>query len=182
VHLAQAQDFPIDSVFLFKDEEALFFEQKSKLDPNRAALYSAVLPGLGQAYNGQYWKIPIIYAGGVVLVHYIQYNNKIYNQFLSAQRAVKDNRTDTVNPFEEFAPGRFPVNSIVRNTQSFRRNRDYMMIWAAGYYLLNIAEAHIAAHLKEFEVNEGLSFKLKPTIQPSPLFSQSAGLSLAITF
>ena len=30
--------------------------------PGRATVYSLLLPGLGQAYNGEYWKIPIYWA------------------------------------------------------------------------------------------------------------------------
>ena len=45
--------------------------------PNTAALYSAALPGLGQAYNNKYWKIPIIYGGALVLGYYINYNNQL---------------------------------------------------------------------------------------------------------
>ena len=36
-------------------------ENEDPLRPAKAAFYSAVLPGLGQAYNKRYWKIPLVY-------------------------------------------------------------------------------------------------------------------------
>ena len=46
------------------------------LTPAKAAFYSAVLPGLGQAYNKKYWKIPFVYVAiGTSLYFYIDSNN-----------------------------------------------------------------------------------------------------------
>ena len=172
----------MDSGFLFQDDSVEFFNSVSELDPNKAALYSAVLPGLGQIYNKQIWKVPIIYAGAITFAHFIQYNHELYNQFRTAEIAVGDSRVDTINPFEEVAPGRFSQQSISRNREAFRRNRDFLIILAAATYLIQIAEAHIAAHLKEFDVNETLSVSVHPSIQTSPLFSRSTGLSVVLSF
>ncbi len=178
-----AQDrVEVDSNFLNMSDSAIFFNSKVSLDPNKSALLSAVLPGLGQAYNGQYWKIPIIYGGGMIFAHFIKYNHDLYNQFRTAEIAVKDNRTDTVNPFDAVSPGRYGESSITRNREAFRRNRDFLIILASAFYLVNVAEAHIAAHLKEFDVNESLSLSMRPSIQPTSLFSRSTGVSLVITF
>ena len=172
----------VDSAFLNMPDSVIFFNSLTSQDPNKAALYSGVLPGLGQAYNGQYWKIPIIYGGGMIFVHFIIYNNELYNQFRTAEIAVNDSREDTVNPFEAAAPGRFAERSISLNKEAFRRNRDFLIILASVFYLINVAEAHIAAHLKEFDVNRSLSVSMRPSIQSTSLFSRSAGLSLVITF
>lgn len=180
---AQSEErIKIDSAFLFMQDTAEFFVGLSKIDPVKAALYSAALPGLGQAYNGQYWKIPLIYGGLMGFAHMINRNNKLYNQFRSAQIAISSRRPDLENPFDEFAEGVYSEASINRNAERFRRNRDYMMILAGAFYLINIAEAHIAAHLKEFDINEELSLKLTPSLQSTPLFSRSAGLSLTLRF
>ena len=51
------------------------------LAPAKAAFYSAILPGLGQAYNKRYWKIPIVYAALGAGVYFIIDNNKKYNDY-----------------------------------------------------------------------------------------------------
>jgi len=179
----QGQDYIlVDTTFLNMSEDATFFKSQSTQDPNKAALLSALIPGLGQAYNKQYWKIPIIYTGGMVMAHYIRYNHEIYNAFRTGLIAETDGREETVNPFNEVIPNRYNSDQMQRQLEYFRRNRDYLMIIGGVMYMLNIVEAHIAAHLKEFDINDGLSFKLHPSIQPTPLFSHATGISLKFTF
>lgn len=182
-HIARAQEtIIVDSTFLFTPDSVKFFQSVSEKDPNRAALLSAVLPGLGQAYNGDYWKIPIIYAGFLAVGHIINNNHIWYNEFRTQHIAEVDGIASTVNRFNLNGNANFNSNSLLRNRDAYRRNRDYMMIWAGVLYLLNIAEAHIAAHLKEFELNEALSVKLEPSIERTPLFSQAVGVSLSLKF
>ncbi len=166
-----------DSIFLAASKKEASFQSISTLDPNRAALLSAVLPGLGQAYNGQYWKIPLVYGGIMILGHYIDYNHRIYSEFQNALLADVDDDPNTVNPYEAF--GR---TALIRNRDSFRRNRDYLMIISVGYYLIQIVEAHVSAHLHEFDVNDNLSMLITPAIQPTALFSQSVGLRISLNF
>jgi hypothetical protein len=180
---ANAQEVTIvDSTFLYTPDSVQFFQSISKKDPNRAALLSAVLPGLGQAYNGDYWKIPIIYSGIVVVGHFINYNNRWYNSFRTNLIAEVDQNPATINRFNEVAEGRFLESALTRNRDAFRRNRDFLMIWAGVLYMLNIAEAHIAAHLKEFQINDELALKFEPSIESTPLFSQAVGVSMSLKF
>ena len=182
--LSRAQEFEgIDSAFVnYSGSDTILFQTIVDNDPNKAALYSAVLPGLGQIYNGQAWKVPIIYGAGIIFAHFINYNHEMYNQFRTAQIAILDNKDYTVNPFEAVREGAFTDKNIARNTEFFHRNRDFMIILAVGFYLVNIAEAHIAAHLKEFDVNDALSVSLRPSFKSSPLISRTAGLSLVVSF
>lgn len=177
------EDLVVDSTFLFMPDTSVFFDSQFQIDPLKAALYSAILPGLGQAYNGQYWKIPLIYGGGIAFFHLIRQNHRFYNQFRSAKLALSGTGSAlATNPFEPHAPGVYSSSAIDRNTERYRRDRDYMMILAGVFYLLNIAEAHIAAHLKEFDINDELSVKMRPVIQNHQVFSQSGGLALTLTF
>ncbi len=182
--LCVAQDIEIDSSFVnFKSgKDTVLFQSIVDNNPNKAALYSAVLPGLGQIYNKQAWKVPIIYGGAIIFAHFIRVNHEMYNQFRTAQIAILDNDPSTINPFEANRPGYFTDGNIARNTEFFRRNRDFMIILASAFYLINIAEAHIAAHLKEFDVNDALSLSIEPSFESHPLNSRSAGLSLVISF
>lgn len=175
--LSHGQRNVSDSLFLIR-EDIETIETYSKLDPKKATLFSAILPGLGQAYNNQYWKIPIIYGGGLLIGHYIDYNNRIYNEFRNALIAEADDNDLTVNPYS----GRFSEDALERNRDAFRRNRDMLIIIAGAFYLLNIVDAHVSAHLHEFDINENLSMKVSPSIKSTPLFSQTVGLSISLSF
>lgn len=169
-----------DSTFAELEEmDAALFEEKSDLDPQRAALLSAILPGLGQAYNQQYWKVPIVVSGVIAFGHFINYNNQLYHAFRNAAILEADNDDSTVNPYEGIVS---EEASLVQNRDNFRRSRDYLIILGTAFYLLQIVDAHVSAHLNEFEVNEDLAISIEPTIQSSPLFSQAVGASLVIRF
>lgn len=171
----QAQQ--VDSIDVAKNlDEVETIEMVSKLNPNKAALYSAVLPGLGQAYNGDYWKIPIVYGGGIILLHFINENHELFNTFNNALANISDASDLTVNPFP-----RYNEASLQRRRDFYRRNRDFMIIVGAAYYLLNVVEAHVSAHLKEFNVNENLSMQIKPSMEPVIPGTVSVGMGIAIT-
>ncbi len=175
---SHAQYNKSDSIFLMTNETIYEFKQISKLDPNKAAFLSAILPGLGQAYNNQYWKIPIIYGGGVIFAHYIDYNNRIYQEMQNALIAETDQSPYTVNYYD----GRYDASALERNRDAFRRNRDFLIIITSAFYLLNVADAHISAHLNEFDVNQNLSMRISPSFQSTPLISPALGFSVSFNF
>ncbi|MEQ8546972.1 MAG: DUF5683 domain-containing protein [Cyclobacteriaceae bacterium] len=165
-----------DSTFIENLGSIEEFQSVSNLDPNKAAVLSAILPGLGQAYNGQFWKIPIVYGGAIIIGHYINYNHQFYHEFRNAVDAARDNSDQTINFYGES----FSTETAVRNRDQFRRDRDFLIIVGGVFYLLNIVDSHVSAHLKEFDINDNLSMNIKPTIQSSPVFSQSFGFTLAL--
>ena len=121
------------------------------LSPARAAFYSAIIPGLGQAYNKSYWKIPIVYlAIGIPTYLYIE-NDKELNRYRDAYKSRLDGRTD-----DEMA-----------------------MLFAIGFYALNIIEANVDAHLKQFNVDENLS--LEPFMYQN-YFNNSPCIGLSLTY
>ncbi|UXP31719.1 DUF5683 domain-containing protein [Reichenbachiella agarivorans] len=150
------------------------FKSKSKLDPDRSALYSAVLPGLGQMYNKQYWKLPIIYGGGILIGHLIKYNQDYYTAFRNAWIAETDGDESTVNPFSGFSE-----SSLQRRAEQFQRDRDFMIIIGVVYYILNIVDAHVAAHLIEFDINDELA--ILPSYKEQTQYTvRNIGMSMVI--
>lgn len=176
---AASQDKPIlidDSTFVKADEDAELFEEVSSLDPQRAALLSAIFPGGGQIYNKQYWKVPIVWAGVLTFAHFINYNNKVYHGLRNAALLTASGQT---NPYQSIIQSE---TALVRNRDVFRRNRDMLIITGVAFYILQIVDAHVSAHLEEFKVNDKLALGIEPSIQPTPLFSQAVGVSFVLKF
>ncbi|MGK7395113.1 MAG: DUF5683 domain-containing protein [Candidatus Cyclobacteriaceae bacterium M3_2C_046] len=146
-----------------------------RLDPVKAALLSAVLPGLGQAYNGSYWKIPIVYGGLFALAATVQYFDYNYVKFRNVLLAEDDGNPNTVNPYQDLLNRRTIANALSSN----RRNRDYFMIITSLFYLLNVVEAHVDAHLQDFDITDDLTFKVEPSIQ-NFAYSYQLGISLKL--
>lgn len=131
-------------------------EPYDPLAPARAAFYSAVLPGLGQAYNKKYWKIPIVYGGIAAGVYFYQRNTQDYNRFRDAYKRRLAGYQD--DEFQGVSDAR------LRDAQKTAgRNRDVSLAMALGVYLLNILDANVDAHLLRYNLNEDLT--LKPEFQ-----------------
>ena len=166
-----------DTSIVISNDRIELFTELSDLNPKKAAFMSAVLPGLGQVYNRQYWKLPFVYGGAVIIGHYIRYQDRLLKSFRSAYLAEVDADPGTINPYTGLG-----ATTLERNVQQLRRDRDYLMIIGGLFYLLQIADAHISAHLHEFQINEELSMNIGPSIQPSALISRSVGVSVSLNF
>lgn len=122
------------------------------LSPARAAFYSAVLPGLGQAYNKKYWKIPIVYAAIGTGVYFFIRNDNELNRFRDAFKRRLAGFND-----DEFP--NISNDGLIRAQRQFRRNKEISLLVTIGIYALNIIDANIDAHLLQFNIDENISFK-----------------------
>lgn len=159
--------------------------------PKAAAISSAILPGLGQAYNKKYWKIPIVYAGLATAGYFIYYNYTIYNNFRTAYILQTDgDSTTNLSSFDVwYITGKQTINlsgyesSALQTVQNQYRNyTDLSVIIAAGIYALNILDAVVDAHFYNFDVSDNLSFNVKPYLLPGINTASRGGLSLTLTF
>lgn len=149
------------------------------LSPAKAAFYSAIFPGLGQAYNKRYWKIPIVYGAMGAGVYFIIDNNKKYNQYRDEykKRLVNGGVADASDP----TFGKLTTESVIRGQKFYQKNRDLSILITAGFYILNIVDANVDAHLLQFNVNDDLS--LRPDLQMDPYtYKQNVGLTLSYQF
>ena len=144
------------------------------LTPAKAAFYSAVLPGLGQAYNKKYWKIPLVYGAiGTSLYFYINSNSK-YQDYRSAYKRRLEGFNDDKFSYLD-------TNRLITAQKFYQRNRDLSALSVAGFYALNIIDADVDAALIQFNVNENLSFQ--PTVYPDAVtFKANVGLTLSYNF
>ena len=149
------------------------------LSPARAAFYSAVLPGLGQAYNKKYWKIPIVYAAIGTGVYFIVDNQEKYDRYQEAYKLRISGRPDDFD-----GSGNNPnisEDGLIRAQEVLKRNRDLAIFITIGLYALNIIEANVDAHLDDRAFNRNLS--VKPTLHLNPVDNKAiAGLNLKFDF
>jgi hypothetical protein len=150
-----AQSKKGDAALVAKD--TLKSTEIDPLTPAKAAFYSAILPGLGQAYNKKYWKIPLVYGAiGTSLYFYID-NNKKYHQYRDAyKRRLEGYNNDELQYLDD--------SRLIAGQKFYQRNRDLSALVTLGFYVLNIIDANVDAALIQFNVNERLS--LRPEIYP----------------
>lgn len=147
------------------------------LNPKKAAILSAVLPGLGQIYNGKIWKSAIVYAGFGGITYAFIYNQGQYRSYQQAVNARYDTLASTVDM--EYAALN---DGMVRSLRDYhRRNRDICILSYIGLYALNIIDANVDAHLQEFKINKDLTLRWQPLINPTS-GGMRTGLNLALTF
>lgn len=158
-----------ESLFIIQDSLAPI-QEYDPLAPQRAAFYSAVLPGLGQAYNKRYWKIPIIYAGMATGVYFYLQNDQDYDRFRDAYKRRLAGFTDD----EFYGDGEDPIISnqrLIDAQKTAQKNKDISIIVSLAFYLLNIIDANVDSHFRQFNVSNDLS--LKPKLNFNPVNAQS---------
>ncbi len=169
-----AQIFEADTVVAVQDTVPL--EQELTHSPRKATIYSAMLPGLGQAYNGKYWKIPVIYAGFGAIGYFIKWNNDNYHLFRTGYQHLKDDNPETQgylkieavrrNNYDLSNPNHFNTleEGLLRQKDYYRRNRDLLIISFLGFYGLNIIDASVDAHLFDFDISDDLTLNWEPSM------------------
>ena len=154
-------------------------EVRKPKSPSRALLYAMVLPGLGQAYNKKYWKIPIIYAGFGTLIYFVNLNDNEYKLYRNAYyHSLLDDGSEPVNEYETL----YTTQTLLDYKNYYRRNRDLTYILAAFLYILNIVDATVDAHLFDYEMTDDLSLNVQPTIKKTADYQNTYGLSLRFSF
>ncbi len=149
----------------------------AKKRANKVALMSAIVPGLGQVMNKKYWKVPIIYGGGLTLAYFIKINNQEYKNY---QEALIQ-RSDTNSTAEEQYPN-FSDQELKNRKDYYRRNRDLCYIFAGVLYVLNIVDAYVDAQLMDFDVSDNLSLRINPYLNATQTFQPVPSLNIVLNF
>ena len=155
--------------------------------PARASILASLIPGLGQAWNGDYWKIPLYYGGFAISGYCWVMNQKQYRKY-------KQMHIDTYESGETSRNG-LSLDDMVWYRDRFRRLRDYSIICTALIYVLNIIDANVFSHLSNFDISDDLSLNVQPgVIEPVSIpgkakmgslqdfYSQNLGVRLNFNF
>jgi len=150
-----------------------------KHSPTKASLFSTVIPGLGQAYNKKYWKVPVIYAGFGALFYFAIDNNKEYQKFKDAYEARTDTNSTAV---DVFANTPATLDDIIKGKDKWRRYRDLDYIGIAILYILNIVDASVDAHFFDYDISDDLSLRIEPFIINTTAVNNTFGLKCYVKF
>ena len=171
-------------------------------NPKKARNYAAIFPGMGQIYNRQYWKLPIVYGGFMGCAYAISWNNRTYQDYKSAYFSIKhdalqDPQAQHPESWSEnwkvFVPGGIDPASrlndpsfhsnLKRGNDYFRRFRDLSIIITIGVYLICIADSYVDAQMFDFDVSPDLSFQMMPVFTPETLYhSRTYGINICMNW
>ncbi|WP_417014167.1 DUF5683 domain-containing protein [Alistipes sp.] len=175
----------VGSYLYFIGDAAVNYATNDVSSVKKATTLATICPAAGQIYNKSYWKVPIVLGGFASMVYVIDWNNRGYQRFKKAYRLRYDfdqqlkayneweaNHKDDpdvpapVKPTQstdEFK-GRYTAEFLKNLKNNYRRNRDLSIIATAGIYILQIVDAHVDAHLKDFDVSDDLSMRIEPAV------------------
>lgn len=178
--------------------------EKPPFKPNPKLAWQAALlfPGFGQAYNRQYWKLPIVYGGLMGCTYAITWNNKTYQDYYKAYFSImKDAKNDPKgeqpekwsDDWQVFVPGKADPknylhdtnfqNKLKRGKDYFRRYRDLSYIITIGVYLICVADAYVDAQMYDFDISPDLSFQVTPLFIPENFYhSRCYGINICMNF
>ncbi len=148
-----------------------YTNQIDPLAPATAAFYSAILPGLGQAYNKRYWMIPVIYGSMGASIYAYKWNDDKYNNVLQAYKLELAGKP---HEFENL-----DVTALERAIKGYKKQKDLFLFITVGVYILNIVEANVDAHLPNNRIDTNLSYQ--PTIIMDPI-TNKVNFGASVTF
>lgn len=179
-------------------------KDKKPHSPHRATIMAMILPGSGQVYNGQWWKLPILYGGVGATVYGLSWNMKYYKKY----RTAFVDYTDYLNEKVDNPDIKYPTNAswdklmlpgktaegfspsmetrlqeqLKTKKDNYKRNRDLLYIVSGAIYVIQIIDATVFAHFYDFEIDEDLSMRLEPSAGYSPVCGGTIGLTLTFKF
>jgi hypothetical protein len=192
------QDIRVDTLSLPDKKNSIaaeaFHDSTEAHSPHKATFYSAILPGLGQAYNKKYWKIPIVYAFIGATAYAIHLNSKYYIIYKNAYRdfLIRDpgnkSYADVIPPIltieqVETQHAQWFERALENKREYYRRYRDLSYIIMVGVYVLNMVDASVDAHFYNFDVSDDLSMEIRPVLmEQNPVSGNKMGLQLSLKF
>lgn len=163
-----------DTTLHYGDNVSVHLYKKKVFEPNpkRAGLYSAILPGLGQVYNRQYWKVPVIYAGLAVAGYYFVDNLTNYQNYRKAYIG----RINNPYPTDKYVDI-YTQDQLQQLQNDYNRYLNLTVLFTGVGYTLQVLEAITGAHLKNFDVSRDISIHAQPVV-----FPHAIGVGLAVNF
>ena len=143
-----------------------------------------MLPGLGQIYNRQYYKLPFVYGGFGILIYNIINFNKRYKLYEAGYAQAFHSTISATVPYKEAVVNGKPygVQQLKQASDGYHNYRDLNVILTVAFWGIQAVEANVAAHLKTFDLSDDLSLDWKPTLLLSPTTGVIPGIRLTFNF
>ena len=175
--------FLCPSLYTVAQTDTAFIElpdsiREKEHSPTKATLMSTFLPGLGQAYNKKYWKIPIVYAGFGILGYFIYFNADEYANY---KYAYIESSNGNMNGNYSYLTQRYTPDELLSAREYYRRNLEISCLLTAVWYALNILDATVDAHLYTYNISDRLSLKIEPDMRLNA-YRPAAGVRLSLHF
>ncbi len=158
----------ISSYIYFLGDAAVNYSTNDVSTVKKATTLAMICPGAGQIYNGSYWKVPFVVGGFASMIYVIDWNTRGYTRFKKAYTQRYDYEVNPDNYPEgsqdEFG-GTYSSSYLKSIRDSYRRNRDLSYILIAGLYILQIVDAHVDAHLRDYDISDDLTMNIEPLIK-----------------
>lgn len=176
----------IATYIYFIGDAAVNYSTNEVSQVKKATTLSTICPGAGQIYNKSYWRVPIVIGGMASTIYTVDWNNRGYKRFKTAYalRVDYDKNPDKYpdGAADEFR-GAYSATFLKNLKDSYRRNRDLCILLTAGVYMLQIIDAHVDAHLQDYDISDDLTMNLEPYFDYSPIDSQPLfGVGLSLKF
>ena len=149
------------------------FQSDKHPDPGKATVYSILFPGMGQIYNGEYWKIPIYWGAIAGGVYFYSDNKRNYERY----KWIYDQASST-DPDVEKPP--ISAENALYYRDYFRRFRDYSILATALFYVIQVVDANVFAYMQDFEIDDDITLRVEPTVI-TPDYAQAPGMGLGLT-
>ena len=179
----------IASYLYFVGDAAVNYSTNDVSSVSKATTLSLICPGAGQIYNKSYWRVPIVIGGFATTIYCIDWNDRGYQRFKKAYRlrADYDQNPDLYpNGSTDEFKGRYAATFLKNLRDSYRRNRDLCIILTAGLYILQAIDAHVDAHLRDYDISDDLSVNVTPMVSYTPSSmgdtSVAVGMNVALNF
>lgn len=176
----------IATYIYFIGDAAINYSTNEVSSIKKATTLSTICPGAGQIYNKSYWRVPIVIGGLASTIYTIDWNNRGYQRFKTAYnlRIDYENNPDKYpgGSADEFR-GAYSSTFLKNLKDSYRRNRDMCILLTAGVYILQIVDAHVDAHLKDFDISDDLAVNVEPYFGTTSVMTRPTfGVNLSVNF
>ena len=180
----------IASYIYFIGDAAVNYSTNDVSNVKKATTLACIFPGAGQIYNRSYWKVPFVVGGFASMIYCIDWNNRGFQRFKKAYNLLADYEQHPDKypngPTDEFQ-GRYSASYIKNMRDNFRRNRDLCIIISGALYALQIIDAHVDAHLKDYDISDDLTMNLEPLVDYPYIPSMNAnrpvfGFNMSLKF